>query len=328
VLVKIGDMKKIVTLSSILICVLLMIFFAYQFRVERTLSIEIVGNLSDDEGIAKVTGLTVKLSNHGSSSVEPRFSVVAGEYPYYWDIESGPEILGAGQSAIYVLHADHIDKGIPDKQPFIVRVNDVHSSVYFSSRPMTLHLETLPLIANSKFKFWMIDHGTGMNKPSGWEASPLVSWGAKAYTSHEVVDNENVLKLTVKKDVSSSDWATMQVKQIIKFSNKTIGIMVYPTFSYEGGSEPKDVYGIEINDGIHMIWYVFSDVNEGTYTVSAYHSVWVIKTPLNEWSYREINFTQRYQELSWEMPRYVYFTCIVGTRLSGTYSGYFRGIAT
>lgn len=318
--------KKIATITSLFICVMFMFASGYYLQDKRSLSIEVVDDLVDEEGTGILAKLNVKLTNNGPKVIEPRFSVVWGEYPYYWSRENGPEILDVGQSAFYSIYADQIGKGIPNKQTFIVRVNDVHSGAYFSSDPIRLYLKNVPIILNSKFKYWTTDHSTSVDRPVEWEVAPLAHWGAKAYSSHEVIDNENVLGMTVYRDGIYSDWATMHVKQTIKFSNKTIGLSVYPTFSYEGGNDPHIVFGVEINDELHTIWYVFSDKNEGTYKVSNYHRVIVTKTPLNQWSYREINFYQQYQEFGWETPRYVKFICIVGSKNPGTYYGYIKNI--
>ena len=76
-----------------------------------------------------------------------------------------------------------------------------------------------------------------------------------------------------------------------------------------------------------MIWFVFSDIENQTYKLRN-HKIVVISTPLNKWSYRELDIAQQYKEEGWELPRDFSFILIIGdTRLhSGNYSGYFREI--
>jgi hypothetical protein len=132
------------------------------------------------------------------------------------------------------------------------------------------------------------------------------------------------------------DWATIHIKQPIRGNalermlEKKVGVWVYPTFPYiydEIEKDPRNVFGIEINDGEHIIWFVFSNHPDQTYTLRN-HRIVIIDTPLNEWSYREINIAEQYIEAGWELPEDISFIFITGATkvLEGNFSGYVKEI--
>jgi hypothetical protein len=104
-------------------------------------------------------------------------------------------------------------------------------------------------------------------------------------------------------------------------------LWVYPTFTYQGGANPQNVFGIETHDGIKIIWFIFSDKNEGVYDLPNHHII-VIKSPLYEWSYHKINVSNEYKKLGWPIPEKLDFMAIVGGHqaLPGIYTGYFADI--
>jgi len=131
-------------------------------------------------------------------------------------------------------------------------------------------------------------------------------------------------------------WASIHVKQDLRneeaenlFYSK-VGVWVYPTFSYirdEKTLDPANSFGIEINDGSHVLWFIFSDKNVGTYTLNG-HRIVVIDTPLNQWSYREINIAAEYIDEGWSKPKSFTFMLIIGLTqaVEGERVGFFREI--
>jgi len=321
--------ERVVILLTIILCVSIAIVSAIYLQEKPEVTVEVVGDLKDDEGIGAITKLTVKLTNFGSKQIKPVFSVLWCEYPYYWKIESGPQYLAEGRSATYQISADILEKAIPNRKTFIVRVNDEHRDVFYVSKPLTVYLTTLPIILNAKFQYWVRDYTWNLFKPFQWELTPMAGPEDTLLVLNESVSGQRALGIAVNRggQPSRTDWTILHVKQRINFTD-VVGIWVYPTFSYEEGTDPKNVYGVEINDGGHILWYIFSDKNEGIYDVSDYHRVIVVSTKLNIWSYRQIDLQQQYRALNWETPRTVWFMCIVGTRITGNYHGYFGNVTT
>lgn len=141
--VHISRYKKFVTPVSLIACVSLIVASGFVFCVKEKLSVEVTGELEDTENIGAVSTLTVNVVNHGSSVVEPKFSVIGcteGTIPFYWDVVSGPRYLESNSSATYIINAGIPQKAVPNDGVFVVRVNDAVSDVFFASKPTSVKL--------------------------------------------------------------------------------------------------------------------------------------------------------------------------------------------
>jgi hypothetical protein len=216
-------------------------------------------------------------------------------------------------------------------ETFIVRVNDIRSTVFSASEPMKVDIKDLPLILNSRFRYWLIDSFTKQRRPFRWDVWDDKGSGDTASVSQETVEGRNCLKIYVVQDGVKDNhaWATEHVRQEIEFPTSEIGFWIYPTFTYHGEANPQNVFGIETHDGANIIWFVFSDKNEGIYDRSN-HRIIVTRAPLNEWSYHQIDVLKEYGRLGWPIPEKLHFMAIVGGHqtLPGTYTGYFADIAS
>lgn len=195
-----------------------------------------------------------------------------------------------------------------------------------------------PVILNSKFKYFTKDPITNDTKPYLWETAYFKGPNDSVFIRQDIIDGYNCLGMHVHQDGLNDtyDWATIHVKQRIrgisleKTVQGKVGVWAYPTFTYrfhERSKEPENVFGIEINDGKNIIWYVFSDNEDQTYMLRN-HRIVVIHTPLNKWSYRELDIAQQYKEAGWKLPNDISFILITGDTQGhpGNYSGYFREI--
>ncbi|MEM2122386.1 MAG: hypothetical protein QXE79_01990 [Candidatus Bathyarchaeia archaeon] len=196
-----------------------------------------------------------------------------------------------------------------------------------------------PIIFNPKFKYFTFDVETNGSKPYLWEVAVTKGPGDLAYIGEETVDGRRCLGLHVYQDGlnDSYNWVTIHVKQEVagpqwgRLYTARIGLWLYANFSYkyfEETNDPRNAFGLEVNDGTHILWIIFSDKNEGVYELKN-HRIVVVKTPLKEWIYREINISREYEAAGWDKPKYASFILILGsTKLApGYYSGYFGEIS-
>ena len=195
-----------------------------------------------------------------------------------------------------------------------------------------------PIIFNSKFQYHAKDPLTNNTKPYLWESAYFKGPNDEVFTRQDIVEDHLCLGMHVYQDGVNDtyDWATIHIKQRIRENSLTrvlegkVGVWVYPTFTYvfdETTKDPGNVFGIEINDGEKIIWFVFSNSVNQTHMLQS-HKIVVINTPLNKWSYREINIAEQYIEAGWELPEDISFILITGAT-KGTqahYSAYFREI--
>lgn len=195
-----------------------------------------------------------------------------------------------------------------------------------------------PIIFNSKFKYFTKDPQSNGTKPYLWESTYFSGPNDEIFVSQDIVDNHLCLGMHIYQDGVNDtyDWATIHIKQrirgnsLVKVLDGKFGVWVYPTFTYifdETTKDPRNVFGIEINDGENMIWFVFSNSANQTHQLRN-HRIVVVDTPLNRWSYREIDISEQYREANWELPKDISFILITGAT-KGTrahYSAYFREI--
>lgn len=197
----------------------------------------------------------------------------------------------------------------------------------------------MPAIVNPRFKYWTVDQVWKFRKPYMWEVSLLIGPNDDAFTILDEVGGKTCLGMHVSQDgeIDQYLWATVHVRQNLggratkQLYDGTLGVWVYPTFLHErypDSGHPKNVFGIEINDGTNILWVIFSQQSNVTYSLKR-HQVVVISTPLNAWSYREIQIGRYYAEAGWRRPSEVALILLVGaTRdFRGQYAGFVQDLA-
>ena len=195
-----------------------------------------------------------------------------------------------------------------------------------------------PLILNPKFKYFTSDPETGGTKPFLWEVTYTTGPNDIAYISHDTVEGQQCLGLHVYQDGDNDSytWANVHVKQTLKgdavsklFRYRT-EMWIYPTFSFVQdpvSKEPWNVFGLEINDGKHLMWFVFSDGPGGAYQLRN-HRIVLVHAPLNRWSKIQIDISRQYAEVGWEEPSDLSFILIAGATkmMPGNYAGFYQEI--
>jgi hypothetical protein len=195
-----------------------------------------------------------------------------------------------------------------------------------------------PLL-NTNLKFWTLDLGKNLTRPYLWEVDIIKGSFDNVTTYPFVVDNRPSIALRVDRRNlnNTSVWTTVHVRQDLKgqaldaiFRSK-ISLWVFPTFAYWYGSEgknPENTFGIEINDGTHLLWYVFADGQSQVFQLPN-HRIVLIHTPLDAWSLRDIDIAEQYQEAGWKIPESISFILILGTTWvhPGDWVGYFSSIS-
>jgi len=96
---------------------------------------------------------------------------------------------------------------------------------------------------------------------------------------------------------------------------------------YQDSGHPKNVFGIEINDGTNLLWIIFSEQPDEIYQIKG-HLIVIINTPMNTWSHREVQVRNYYTYAGWKPPTEVALILLVGaTRdMPGEYAGFFEEI--
>ena len=195
-----------------------------------------------------------------------------------------------------------------------------------------------PLL-NSNMKFWTFDPATNSTEPYLWQIDVIKNPADNVSVYRTVVANRSGVALWVYRsnENGSSVFTTVHLRQDLHGQaldtafNSTISLWVFPTFSYWYDlryKNPENVFGIEINDGVNLVWYVFADDQSQVFQFP-HHRIVVIQTPLHVWSYRTINIAHEYAEAGWKKPESLSFILILGTTniYPGNWVGYFSGLS-
>lgn len=194
----------------------------------------------------------------------------------------------------------------------------------------------VPPIVNPKFKHLTKDPVTQTLKPYMWEVDLILGPNDEAFLRSDVVGGQRCLGMHVLQDGAEDgfEWATIHVRQDLRgraaqtVFGQSFTVAVFPTFSYvQDAGYPRNVFGLEIFDGTHLLWVIFSDRNTGIYQISQ-HRIIVVQTTLNEWSLREISLAHIYESAGWKTPSAFSFTFLVGATRGqpGRFAGFVKEI--
>ena len=197
--------------------------------------------------------------------------------------------------------------------------------------------ETSPIL-NSNMKFLTIDPTKNITKPYLWEVD-IIKDSPDNVTVYQInYDNRPSLALKITRSENSSTvWTTVHVRQDLRgigldaIFRSRVSLWVFPTFPYwysQDSKNPENTFGIEINDGTNLLWYVFADAPSQIFQLP-HHRIVLIQTPLDTWSQREIDIAQQFKEAGWKKPQSLSFILIMGTTWvhPGTWVGYFSDLS-
>lgn len=197
--------------------------------------------------------------------------------------------------------------------------------------------EPSPLL-NTNIKFWTIDPTNNVTTPYLWQVDIIKGPHDNISIYQTEIANRQSLGLNLSRSNQNNTgvWTTVHVRQDVHgqaldaLFRSPVYLWVYPTFDYRydpNFKNPENTFGVEINDGTNLLWYVFAD-NQSQVFQLPHHRIVLMQTPLNTWSLRELDIGTQFQEAGWKEPESLSFILILGTTWihSGTWWGYFSGL--
>jgi len=195
-----------------------------------------------------------------------------------------------------------------------------------------------PPLLNTNMKFWTVDPTKNILTPYLWTIDLIQgpTDNVSVYQTQIADRPATALRVLRTNTNNSQVWTTVHVRQDLRGqalaevfrSNVTIG--VFPTFPYwynNASNNPETAFGVEINDGTNLVWYIFADQPTQVFQLP-HHRIILTQTPLNTWSTREIDIASQFAAAGWAMPQTISFTLILGTTWlhPGDWVGYFTGL--
>ncbi len=197
--------------------------------------------------------------------------------------------------------------------------------------------EPSPLM-NTNMKFWTIDPTNNITTPYLWHVDIIKGPHDNVSIFQTTIDNRQALGLNLSRsnDNNTQVWTTLHVRQDVHgqaldaIFRSQISLWVFPTIHYEYDPthyDPQNTFGVEINDGTNLLWYVFSDEPSQVFQLP-HHRIVLTQTPLDTWSSRELDIGSQFQAAGWKEPESISFILILGTTwiYPGTVWGYFSGL--
>jgi hypothetical protein len=196
-----------------------------------------------------------------------------------------------------------------------------------------------PPLLNTNMQYWTIDPTKNLTTPYLWTIDLIQGPTDNGSVFRAVVGGRNALGLRVVRTNANNSqiWTTVHVRQDVHgqalgaIFKANITLDVFPTFQYLYNPQtknPENAFGIEINDGTNLIWYLFAD--EPSQVVQLpHHRIILTQTPLNAWSTRSLNISSQYAAAGWDRPVSISFTFIIGTTWLhiGNWVGYFSNLS-
>jgi len=196
-----------------------------------------------------------------------------------------------------------------------------------------------PPLLNTNMQYWTIDPTKNITTPYLWTIDLIQGSTDNVSVFQAVVAGRSALGLRVVRTNANNSqiWTTVHVRQDVHgqaldaIFRSNITLDVFPTFQYlynPNTRNPENAFGVEINDGTNLIWYIFAD--EPSQTVQLpHHRIILTQTPLNVWSTRTFNISSQYAAAGWNRPVSISFTFIIGTTWLhlGNWVGYFSNLS-
>jgi hypothetical protein len=118
---------------------------------------------------------------------------------------------------------------------------------------------------------------------------------------------------------------TMDGARLTELLTDDIGIWVLTESCHcdETVTTRSVIFGVEVNDGLHTLTFIFSDGAIGATTILAHRFVYLPTQP-GTWAYQHINVTEQYGLAQWGLPERLTFSLIfeVGGFATGSHSAY------
>jgi hypothetical protein len=166
-----------------------------------------------------------------------------------------------------------------------------------------------------------------------WDLEYVKGLGDQVSLRETELAGKRAIEFLVTQDGSDSEpvYAYLKQNQTIDGARLTelltddIGVWVLTEpCNCEVTVTPRSViFGVEVNDGLHTLTFIFSDRAIGAMTILAHRFVYLPTEP-GTWAYQHINVTEQYGLAQWNLPERLTFSLVfeVGGFATGSHGAY------
>jgi hypothetical protein len=190
-----------------------------------------------------------------------------------------------------------------------------------------------PPILDPNFQLWVGD--AGARRLMVWDLEYTKRPGDIVSLRETVVGGKNATQILLTHSGIDDAPIYIYLKQTIDGARLTgllegdIGIWVLTEPCACSGTSTAQalIFGVEINDGVHTITFIFSDQATETRTLLAHRFVY-LPTQSGVWTQQHVNLTRQYALARWSLPDHLTFSLVfeAGATATGTHSAYVNSI--
>jgi hypothetical protein len=186
-----------------------------------------------------------------------------------------------------------------------------------------------PPILDPNFELWVGDPGA--RRLMLWDLKYVKGARDNVSLQETVVNGKRATQFLVMHNGGDAEPVVSYLTQIIDGArltgllNDDIGVWVLAEpCACSGTSTTRSViFGVEVNDGLHTLTFIFSERANDASTILAHRFVYLLTEP-GAWTYQHINVTREYTLAQWSLPVRLTFSLVfeVGGYATGWHSAY------
>ncbi len=190
-----------------------------------------------------------------------------------------------------------------------------------------------PPILDPNFQLWVGD--AGARRLMVWEMEYVKGPADEVALREAVVGGRNATELLVRQSGIDDAPVYVYLKQTIDGARLTglleddvgIWVLAEPCVCNGTSTARSLIFGVELNDGIHTLTFIFSDQAIEARTLLAHRFVY-LTTQSGAWTYQHINVTRQYALAQWSLPDHLTFSLVfeAGALAIGSHSAYVNSI--
>jgi hypothetical protein len=183
-------------------------------------------------------------------------------------------------------------------------------------------------ILDPSFQLWVGDPGS--RRLMLWDLEYVKGPGDSVSLQEAVVDGKKAVELLIVQSGSNSQpvyaylTQTMDGGRLAALLSYDVGVWVLAEpCACNGTITPSSViFGVEVNDGLHTLTFIFSDLAAQTMILA--HRFVYLPTRPGTWTYEHLNVTEQYKLANWTLPQSITFSLVfeVGGLAVGTHRAY------
>ena len=266
-----------------------------------TLSAEVlVDHLADPDSLGVATQAVVALNNTGTIAISPSFFGKAGFELRFWNSNSTTPLL-PGATSHYLLTATDSGAAVPYKAGFRFQVYDTRTGALAGQSRLVPAEFSVPRLANPALKWWTTDPSTARKVPFGWK---LTGSGLVEPTSGTAMVGPGITqgtRLRLNYTATGRGVEQLLLSQTVFFNATNLTLLAYQSFQTD--TSANVLFGLRFTNGIHTMFYVFSD-SVGQRTVASYAENTTVTVPVQAlaWTWMSVDPQAEWRAQRWATP--------------------------